>query len=67
MPADVKDFLHTPGTCYNCSKLSHFALDCIKPKKAGLRGHIQEISNINKDKDEKETEEKNEETLETEN
>ena len=40
MPADVKDFLRTPETYYNCGKLSHFASDCIESKKVSLRGHI---------------------------
>ena len=67
MPTDVKDFLCTLRTCYNCGKLNHFAFDCTELKKVSLRGHIQEISNIDEDKDEKETKEKVEETLEIKN
>ena len=67
MPADVKDFLRTLRTYYNCGKLSHFALDCTKPKKVSLRDHIQEISNLDEDEDEEETEEEVEETLEMKN
>ena len=67
MLTDVKDFLRTLRTCYNCSKLSHFASDCTEPKKVSLRDHIQEISNINEDKNEEETEENVEKTLERKN
>ena len=67
MPVNVKDFLRTSKICYNCGKLSYFAQDCTELKKVSLRGHIQKISNIDKNKDEKETEEKVEETLEIKN
>ena len=64
---NVKDFLHTSKTCYNCGKLDHFSLDYIESKKVSLRDYIQEISNINKNKDKKETEEKVKKTLEMKN
>ena len=40
MPADVKDFLRTFRTCYNCGKLSHFTLNCTEPKKVSSEGRI---------------------------
>ena len=67
MSANVKDFLRTLRTCYNCGKLSHFALNCTESKKVSSEGYIQEISNINKDEDKEETKEKVEKTLETKN
>ena len=67
MLADVKDFLHTLSTCYNCEKLSHFTLDYTELKKVSLKDHIQEISNIDKDKDKEETEKKVKETLKIKN
>ena len=67
MLADVKDFLCTFKTCYNCSKLSHFTQSCTEFKKVSLRDHIQEIFNLDKDKDEKETKKKVEETLKMKN
>ena len=67
MPADVKDFLRPPETCYNCGKPGRFALNCIEPKKVSPGDYIQEISNIDGDEDEEETEEEVEETLETKN
>ena len=67
MLTDMKDFLHTLRICYNCDKLSHFAQNCTEFKKVNLKDHIQEISNIDKNEDEKEIKEKIKETLETEN
>ena len=64
---NVKDFLHTLRTCYNCDKLSHFASDCTESKKVSLRDHIQEIFNIDEDEDKEQTKKKVEKTLETEN
>ena len=67
MLTDEKDFLRILKTCYNCDKLSHFAQNCSELKKVSSEGCIQEISNIDKDKDQKETEEKIKETLEMKN
>ena len=67
MLTDVKDFLRSLRTCYNCGKPDHFASDCTEPKKVSLRGHIQEISNIDENEDKEETEEKFKETLKIKN
>ena len=67
MPTDVKDFLRILRTYCNYDKLSYFAQNCTEPKKVSLRDYIQEISNINKNKDKKETEEKVKKTLEMKN
>ena len=67
MSADMKDFLRTLRTCYNCDKPNHFASDCTESKKVSLRDYIQEISNIDENKDKEKTEEKVQKTLETEN
>ena len=40
MLTDVKDFLRTLRTCYNCGKLNYFASDYTESKKASSEGHI---------------------------
>ena len=67
MLINVKDFLRTFRTCYNCDKPDHFASDCTESRKVSLRDCIQEISNIDKDENKEETEEKVEKTLEMKN
>ena len=67
MLTDKKDFLRTFKICYNCDKLSYFALNGTESKKVSLRDYIQEISKINKNKDKKEIKEKVEKTLKIKN